>query len=208
MKTIIEPHRVKMVEPIRLTDRAERERLIEKARYNLFLLHAEDVIIDLLKKSTRTEANVPLRGVTRMAPEVHQDFEIVEGRMFEWGLNEVVVGVGALREFDGLEVGSTIEVAREQWPVVGAFEAVPALYIADGHHRAAAAARYAERRRAGTARPTGDEPYERFLAVLFPADELVVYDYNRCVERPAGLGAHALIRQSGLQCLDVPLERR
>ena len=51
MKTIIEPHRVKMVEPIRLTDRAERERLIEKAHYNLFLLHAEDVIIDLLTDS-------------------------------------------------------------------------------------------------------------------------------------------------------------
>jgi tryptophanase len=51
MKTIIEPHRVKMVEPIRLTDRDERERLIAEAYNNLFLLQAEDVIIDLLTDS-------------------------------------------------------------------------------------------------------------------------------------------------------------
>ncbi len=51
MKTIIEPHRVKMVEPIRLTDRHEREQLIEAAHYNLFLLQAADVIIDLLTDS-------------------------------------------------------------------------------------------------------------------------------------------------------------
>ena len=51
MKTIIEPHRVKMVEPIRLTDRPEREALIRAAHYNTFFLRAEDVIIDLLTDS-------------------------------------------------------------------------------------------------------------------------------------------------------------
>ena len=81
------------------------------------------VIINLLKRGTGTDANVPLRGVTRAAPEVREGFRIVEGRMFEWGLNEVVVGVGARMEFESLEVGSSIEVAREQWPVVGLFEA-------------------------------------------------------------------------------------
>lgn len=81
------------------------------------------VIIDVKKKSTLTDANVPLRGITRTAPAVHQDFNIVQGRMFEWGLNELVVGVGANREFEGLSVGSTIEVANEQWPVVGLFDA-------------------------------------------------------------------------------------
>lgn len=81
------------------------------------------VIINLPKKGTGTDANVPLRGVTRAAPEVRQEFRIVEGRMFEWGLNEVVVGRGAQREFEGLQLGSTIEVAQEQWPVVGVFEA-------------------------------------------------------------------------------------
>ncbi|MFB6099003.1 MAG: tryptophanase [Salinibacter sp.] len=51
MDTIIEPFRIKSVEPIRLTSRAERERLILDAQYNLFNLHADDVIIDLLTDS-------------------------------------------------------------------------------------------------------------------------------------------------------------
>lgn len=81
------------------------------------------VIINLPMRSTGTDANVPLRGIGRMAMEVRDDFEIVQGRMFEWGLNEVIVGAGAQLEFEGIELGSTITVGQEEWPIVGVFTA-------------------------------------------------------------------------------------
>jgi putative ABC transport system permease protein len=81
------------------------------------------VIIDIPKRSSGSDANVPLRGVERAAFQVHDNFKIIRGRMFDWGKDEVVVGTGAAEEFDGLEVGSTIKVGRAQWPVVGIFTA-------------------------------------------------------------------------------------
>jgi len=79
------------------------------------------VIIDLPKRSTGTDANVPFRGVENAAVKVHDSVKIVEGRMFEGGKNEVIVGRGAAQEFAGLDVGSTIKIGRYEWPVVGMF---------------------------------------------------------------------------------------
>jgi putative ABC transport system permease protein len=81
------------------------------------------VIINLPKRSTGTDANVPLRGVSRPAFDVRGDLEIVEGRLFDWGKNEVVAGIGAKNEFSGLELGSSIPVGREKWTIVGIFSA-------------------------------------------------------------------------------------
>jgi putative ABC transport system permease protein len=79
------------------------------------------VIINLPKRSTGTDANVPLRGVERAAFEVRNRIEIVQGRRFEWGRNEVIAGAGAALEFEGLDVGSQIEVGKNAWTVVGVF---------------------------------------------------------------------------------------
>jgi len=81
------------------------------------------VIIDLPKRSTGTDANVPLRGVEPAALQVRDKLKIIEGRMFEWGKDEVIVGRGAAQEFAGLEVGSKMKVGRYEWPVVGIFSA-------------------------------------------------------------------------------------
>ena len=80
------------------------------------------VIINLPMRSTGTDANVPLRGVQAQALKVRDSFKLVEGRMFEWGLNEVIVGTGAQKQFAGLDIGQSIEVGQDKWPVVGVFE--------------------------------------------------------------------------------------
>ncbi len=81
------------------------------------------VIINLPKLSTGSDVNVPLRGVERAALLVRDQMRVVDGRMFDWGKNEVIVGMGAAREFAGLRVGDRIKVGRYDWPVVGIFTA-------------------------------------------------------------------------------------
>ena len=79
------------------------------------------VMINLPKRSTGTDANVPLRGVERSAAAIRGDIEFVEGRMFEPGRNEVIAGAGAARSFAGLDLGNTIRVGQNDWKVVGIF---------------------------------------------------------------------------------------
>lgn len=68
-----------------------------------------------------------------------------------------------------------------------AFAAVPGLYIADGHHRAASAVKVGRRRRREHPDFTGNEEFNFFMAVLFPEDELSIMDYNRVVRDLNGL---------------------
>lgn len=61
------------------------------------------------------------------------------------------------------------------------FEKVPDLYVADGHHRTAAAARVGQKKKESNPEHSGSEEYNFFMAVLFADDQLKIYDYNRVV---------------------------
>ena len=67
------------------------------------------------------------------------------------------------------------------------FRDIPALYVADGHHRTAAAARVGAEKREQNPNHTGDEEYNFFLAVAFPESQLTIIDYNRVVRDLNGL---------------------
>jgi putative ABC transport system permease protein len=78
------------------------------------------VIVDVPKRSTGTEANVPLRGVEPAAFEIRDGVSIVEGRRFEPGRNEIIVGRGAAAEFE-LDLGARLTWGQNPWTVVGVF---------------------------------------------------------------------------------------
>ncbi|MBP3240526.1 MAG: DUF1015 domain-containing protein [Oribacterium sp.] len=73
------------------------------------------------------------------------------------------------------------------------FEAVPATYIADGHHRAASAVKVGLKRRKEHPGYTGEEEFNFFLSVLFPDNELKIMDYNRIVKDIRGLSPEELM---------------
>lgn len=81
------------------------------------------VIVNHPKASTGTDANVPLRGVEPAAFAVRDEVRIVEGRRFQAGRNEIIVGRAAAGQFGGLEVGRTVRWGQNTWTVTGIFEA-------------------------------------------------------------------------------------
>jgi putative ABC transport system permease protein len=82
------------------------------------------VIIDLPKKAIPDKpANVPMRGIEPAAMKVRDEVSIIEGRMFRFGTNEVIVGRAASGQFVGLTVGQTIVSGQNRWDVTGIFEA-------------------------------------------------------------------------------------
>jgi uncharacterized protein (DUF1015 family) len=95
-------------------------------------------------------------------------------------------------------IGHTVWVVADQDDMAGLtrlFGEVPALYVADGHHRTAAAVRTGQALRAKSATHTGEEAFEYFMAVVFPHDQLQIMDYNRVVKDLNGLTPEAFLEK-------------
>jgi putative ABC transport system permease protein len=74
-------------------------------------------------KSSGTDANVQLRGVSPSVLEIRKNVRIIAGRMFDPGLQELVVGKNAVLSYVGLDLGNTVKLGGANWKVVGIFDA-------------------------------------------------------------------------------------
>jgi putative ABC transport system permease protein len=86
------------------------------------------LVVDGIKHSSQTKANLPLRGIGQEGAAVRKGITITAGRMFAPGSNEIVVGKALLKEFDGLELGQTVTFGTGRWTVVGVFEAAGSVF--------------------------------------------------------------------------------
>ncbi len=88
------------------------------------LVSAEVVVIAAFPiKKTGTDANVQVRGVSPTALDVRPQAKIQEGRFFEPGLDELVVGSNAAKLYSGFDLGATVDFGGQAWTVVGILDA-------------------------------------------------------------------------------------
>src|SRR5208282_2302161 len=88
------------------------------------LITTEAVLVaPIPMRSTGTDANVQIRGVSPNVMTIRDTIKIVQGRMFQAGLAEVIVGKNATNSYEGLTLGSTLNMGDEHWKVVGVFDA-------------------------------------------------------------------------------------
>jgi putative ABC transport system permease protein len=78
-------------------------------------------VVNMVTRDDGTDANAQMRGVGPNAWDLRPQIKIVEGRKFTPGMRELVVGVGAQRQYVGLDVGDTLDLANQPWTIVGVF---------------------------------------------------------------------------------------
>lgn len=153
--------------------------------------HIDDYFADVIKKHEKTKKPTEddrTQHVLQVGAQTGPIFLIHRDHAEVDRLVAAVRGGAPLYDFTARDgIRHTVWRVQQTGPFVEAFAAIPFAYVADGHHRAAAAARAGQERRAANSHHRGDEEYNWFLAVIFPASHLQVLAYNRCLVDLNGL---------------------
>jgi len=164
-------------------------------------VHIDDYEQDLIRKHEKTRPDKEddrTRHVLALNANAEPVFLTYRGRGEIDALVERVVGTAPLYDFtadDG--VRHTVWRVPEPAAVIGAFGGVPHAYVADGHHRSASAWRAGRELRTRNPAHRGNEEYNWFLAVLFPAAQLRILPYNRVVRDLNGRTADGVLEALG-----------
>ncbi len=161
--------------------------------------HVEDYLNNVIKKHEKTRqvkeddrTNHTLAINANPGPVflMHKDSDAITA-LIGAGMKETPLY--DMKASDG--VRHTVWRIEDEAPFVEAIGAIPEAYVADGHHRSASAARAGAERAARNANHTGNEEYNWFLCVLFPASELTILGYHRVVQDLNGLSASAFLEK-------------
>jgi uncharacterized protein (DUF1015 family) len=158
--------------------------------------HIDDYADDLIRKHEKTrpaKEDDRTRHVTAINAHAGPVFLSYRNDETVDALVNTAVQTQPLYDFvaeDGVQ--HTVWRITETGPYVAAMSSVPLFYVADGHHRSASAWRAGTERREANPRHTGNEEYNWFLSVLFPADQLNILAYNRIIQNLNGLSTDDL----------------
>jgi uncharacterized protein (DUF1015 family) len=161
--------------------------------------HIDDYANDLIKKHEKTRKQkeddrtrhvLTLNANTGPVFLTYRDVASIDDQV-ERDVNDT-----PLFHFDAPDgVTHTVWSVADAKPYVDAFRAVPCAYVADGHHRSASAARAGAERREANPNHSGDEEYNWFLTVLFPATQLNILPYNRVLFDLNGLAPEQVLER-------------
>ncbi|MCS6818775.1 MAG: DUF1015 family protein [Chitinophagales bacterium] len=228
------PHSDEVYEKARENfNRFVREKILEKDQNPSFYVYAltmhhrrqaglvaccsiDDYVDDIIRKHEHTrpeKENDRIRHMQHLSAQTGPIFLTFKDNL---EINDIIKQSTSANPI--ISFVSNDEIQHEVWQVKQAetiqrlmelFEKeVTALYIADGHHRAASAVKVGMERRKNNPLHTGTEPYNYFLAVLFPASQLQILDYNRVVKDLNGKLPSKLIEEISVnfevQQVDTP----
>jgi uncharacterized protein (DUF1015 family) len=153
-------------------------------------VHIDDYEDDIIRKHEKTRQDKEddrTRHVLTLRAHAEPVFLAYRGRTEIDVLTEPVLASTPLYDFTAPDrVRHTVWRVPDPGLWTETFEGVPHAYVADGHHRSASAWRAGKERRVANREHRGDEEYNWFLAVLFPADQLTILPYNRLVRDLGG----------------------